>query len=92
MKKQKKIPLRKCVGCQEQFDKRTMIRIVKTKEDTFFVDFTGKANGRGAYICNKKSCFEAAQKRDALSKAFSMKVPAEIYEQLKEAFEDESKN
>lgn len=88
--KKKKIPLRKCVGCQEQFDKRTMIRIVKDKEDAFKVDFTGKANGRGAYICRKRECFEAAQKRDALSRAFSMKVPKEIYEQLKEAFDNEA--
>ena len=87
--KNRKIPLRKCVGCQEQFDKRTMIRIVKNKDDEFKVDFTGKANGRGAYICNKSECFEAARKRDALSRAFSMKVPKEIYEALQKAFENE---
>ncbi len=88
--KTKKIPLRKCVGCQEQFDKRTMIRIVKNKEDEFTVDFNGKANGRGAYICKKKECFEAAHKRDALSRAFSMKVPDVIYQELKKSFENES--
>ncbi|MEA3423925.1 MAG: YlxR family protein [Bacillota bacterium] len=87
--KEKKIPLRKCVGCNKQFDKRTMIRIVKTKENEFSVDFTGKANGRGAYICKKIECFEAAQKKNAFSRAFGMKIPDEIYEQLKKEFTDE---
>ncbi|MCK5763467.1 MAG: YlxR family protein [Clostridiales bacterium] len=87
--KEKKIPLRKCVGCNEHFDKRTMIRIVKTKENDFSVDFTGKANGRGAYICKKIECFEAAQKKNAFSRAFGMKIPDEIYEQLKKEFTDE---
>lgn len=87
--KEKKIPLRKCVGCNEQFDKRSMIRIVKTKENDFSVDFTGKANGRGAYICKKIECFEAAQKKNAFSRAFGMKIPDEIYEQLKKEFTDE---
>ena len=87
--KEKKIPLRKCVGCNEHFDKRTMIRIVKTKDNEFSVDFTGKANGRGAYICKKIECFETAQKKNALSRAFGMKIPDEIYEELKKEFEDE---
>lgn len=89
MMKAKKVPLRKCVGCQNQFDKRTMIRIVKSKEGDFSVDFKGRANGRGAYICKKAECFEIAHKKDALSRAFSMKVPNEIYEELKESFKNE---
>ena len=87
--KEKKIPLRKCVGCNEQFDKKTLIRIVKTKENDFFIDRTGKANGRGAYICKKIECFENAQKRNAFSRAFGMKIPNEIYEQLKKEFINE---
>ena len=66
-----------------------MLRIVKTKEDQLFVDFTGKANGRGAYICKNTACFETALKKNALSRAFGMKVPDEIYEQLKKEFTDE---
>ena len=66
-----------------------MIRIVKTKENDFFIDFTGKANGRGAYICKKIECFEAAKKRNAFSRTFGMKIPDEIYEQLKKEFTDE---
>jgi len=49
----KKIPLRKCVGCGEMKDKRALIRIVKTKEDEFFIDSTGRKNGRGAYMSSK---------------------------------------
>lgn len=87
--KVKKIPLRKCVACNEQFDKRDLIRVVKTKDDEFLVDFTGKANGRGAYICKKVECFQLARKKNALSRAFGTKVPDEIYVKLEEAFENE---
>ena len=50
--KTKKIPLRKCIVCQNQFDKKQLVRIVKNKEDAIFIDKTFKAGGRGAYVCN----------------------------------------
>ena len=50
----KKIPMRKCVGCQEMKEKKSLIRVVKTAEGDIILDDTGKKNGRGAYIC--KSC------------------------------------
>jgi hypothetical protein len=81
--KTKKIPLRKCIGCQTQHPKRELIRVVKNKEGEIKVDFTGKANGRGAYICPKLECFELAHKRDAFSRALEAKVPEEVYEALK---------
>ena len=49
---QKKIPTRKCVGCGEMKEKKELIRIVRTPEGEILLDATGKANGRGAYICN----------------------------------------
>jgi len=82
--KKRKIPLRKCVGCGEQKSKKELIRVVKTKDGEFFVDFTGKANGRGAYICPDIECFNKALKRDSLSRSFQTKVGSEIYEKLKE--------
>lgn len=80
--KSKKVPLRKCVGCMEQKSKKELIRIVKSKDGVINVDFTGKAHGRGAYICPDIDCLEKAQKKKALSKAFQGEVSKEIYDSL----------
>ena len=60
MIKQKKIPQRKCIACQERDSKKGLTRIVKTKEGEIFLDPTGKANGRGAYICKDVECMKKA--------------------------------
>lgn len=88
--KQKKVPLRKCINCQEQSDKKQLIRIVKTKEGEIFLDKTGKANGRGAYICGKE-CLEEALSRGALKRAFSMDISKECIQKLREDFEANDK-
>ena len=62
MSNNKKIPMRKCVGCQEMKSKKEMMRVLKTSEDTFELDATGKKNGRGAYLCFSKECFEKLEK------------------------------
>ena len=54
----KKIPMRKCVGCQEMKEKKSLIRVVKTAEGDIILDDTGKKNGRGAYICKSLECFK----------------------------------
>lgn len=82
--KVKKVPMRTCVGCGEQKTKRELIRVVKNSEDQVFVDFKGKANGRGAYICPSLDCLKKAQKRDALSRSLMIKIDHEIYERLAE--------
>ena len=85
--KQRKIPQRKCIGCHEMKDKRELVRVVKTKtedESIFSLDFTGKNPGRGAYICQNPSCFDMAFKKKGLDRSFKQKIPAEIYEELKE--------
>ena len=56
----KKIPMRKCVGCQEMKEKKSLIRVVKTAEGDIILDDTGKKNGRGAYICKSLECFKKA--------------------------------
>ena len=81
----KKLPLRKCTGCSAMKDKRDMLRIVKNNENQFFVDLTGKANGRGAYICKSKECFEMALKNKGLERSYKAKIPATIVLELKEA-------
>ena len=78
----KKIPLRKCVGCNEQKPKKELIRIVRSKDGDMSVDFTGKANGRGAYICPDVECLKKAEKKKSLNRAFSCEVDREIFEKL----------
>ncbi len=85
--KQKKVPLRMCLGCQEMKPKRELIRIVKNKENEISVDASGKKQGRGAYICKSPECFEKARKGKRLEKAFEMKIDEDIYEMLKQQLE-----
>lgn len=80
--KMKKIPLRKCLGCSESKPKRELIRIVKNKDGDIFVDLTGKANGRGAYICNNPNCLEKAIKTNRISKALETDIPSQVYNEL----------
>lgn len=88
MQKVKKVPQRKCIACQDRDNKKELIRIVKNKEGHIFLDKTGKANGRGAYICNCSECFKKAIKSNALSRAFKMEIPEEVYESLIKEIED----
>lgn len=86
--KTKKIPLRKCTGCNEMKDKREMIRVVKSNEDAFSLDFTGKKPGRGAYICKDINCLNLAEKNKGLERSYKMSVGKEIYAQLRKEFEE----
>lgn len=78
----RKIPMRRCVGCGEIKPKKEMIRILRTEEDTFLLDATGKKNGRGAYLCPSKTCFEKAVKNKGLERSFKQAIPAAVYEYL----------
>lgn len=80
--KQRKIPLRKCTGCQQMKNKKELIRIVKNDEGVYSVDYTGKKQGRGAYICNNIECLEKAKKIKGLERSFKSAIPNEVYEQL----------
>jgi predicted RNA-binding protein YlxR (DUF448 family) len=80
---QKKIPLRKCVGCGQMKEKKEMIRILKTPEDDIILDTTGRANGRGAYICNSPECLAKAIKNKGLERSLKSQIPAEISDRLK---------
>lgn len=82
----KKIPLRKCVACQEMFPKKELLRVVKTPENEIKIDENGKLNGRGAYICKKITCLEKAMKTKALARSLDCEISQEIYLNLKEAF------
>ena len=78
----KKIPMRMCTGCREMKPKKELIRIVKTVDGEIALDFTGKLNGRGAYVCKNKECLEKIRKSNALSRAFQTAVDCQIYNKL----------
>lgn len=78
----KKVPARKCVGCEEMKSKKEMMRVLKTEDGEFLLDATGKKNGRGAYICKSKECFAKAVKNKGLERSFKQAIPKEVYEKL----------
>lgn len=84
----KKVPLRKCVGCGEMIAKKSMIRVIKTKEGNIKLDPTGKENGRGAYLHFDKECLEKAVKSKGLERSFKMSIDPVIYENLKKEMID----
>ncbi len=81
---QKKIPMRKCVGCGEMKEKKEMIRVLKTPEDEIILDKTLRANGRGAYICNNAECLAKAIKNKGLERSLKAHIPDEVSARLKE--------
>lgn len=83
----KKLPLRKCVGCQEMKNKKDMIRILRVDEGEFLLDETGKKNGRGAYLCPNAECLNLAIKNKGLERSFKQAIPKEVYETLKKEME-----
>ena len=85
--KQRKIPMRRCNGCNEQKPKNQLIRIVKSPEDEISLDLTGKKSGRGAYICPSASCLKKAKKR--LEASLECKIPDEVFEKLETEIEGE---
>jgi len=84
---QKKIPQRQCMGCRERKPKRDMIRVVRTPEGTVNLDFGGKMNGRGAYICPDPECLKKAQKSKALERSLEVPIPEEVYDRLQKEME-----
>ena len=84
---QKKIPQRQCMGCRERKDKRQLLRVVRTTEGTAVLDFSGKLNGRGAYVCPDGDCLKKARKSRALERAFDTAIPPEVYEALEKEME-----
>lgn len=82
--KVKKIPMRRCAGCMESKPKNELIRIAGY-EGEITIDLTGKAKGRGVYLCPCTQCFEKAQKKRAIGRSLEMDITPEQSEKL---FED----
>ena len=79
----KKLPQRKCIGCNTSKDKKELIRVVKNKQGEINLDKTGRLPGRGAYLCNNIECLEKVIKNRRLEKTFEMKIENEIYDKLR---------
>ncbi len=87
MPQEKKIPMRQCIGCRTQKPKKELIRVVRSPEGEIRLDFKGKANGRGAYLCQDPACLKKAVKAKALSRALDCEIPQEVYDALDEQME-----
>lgn len=79
----KKRPIRTCVACRSSDEKNDLIRVVKSSTGEILVDPTGKKPGRGAYICRKTECIEAAAKKKGFERALRTTVPPTLIEDLK---------
>ena len=84
--KERKIPMRRCIGCMTSKEKRELVRIAGF-EGQLSVDLTGKAKGRGAYLCHDPECLKKAIKNKALERSLEVAIPDDIYAQLKEQME-----
>ena len=84
----KKIPLRKCVGCDQMNPKKDLIRVIRTQEGEFLVDETGRKNGRGAYLCVDSQCYQLGIKRKGFERSFKQEIPKEIVEKLAREIEE----
>ncbi len=98
--KQRKVPMRKCTGCGEMWDKKQLVRVVKAPDETdengevlkageISVDLTGKKPGRGAYVCRNPQCLALARKARRFERAFSCKIPDDVYERLEQELKGE---
>lgn len=75
---------RTCIGCGEVHDKKTMIRIVRDPQGIIRADESGRANGRGAYICLNEECLDKAVKKQGLNRAFKMQVSKDTVSEVSE--------
>ena len=84
---QKKIPQRQCMGCRERKAKKELIRVVRMTDGNVSLDFSGKLNGRGAYICPDPQCLQKARKAKALERSLETEVPEQVYDRLNKELE-----
>lgn len=84
---EKKVPIRTCIVCRTAMPKKELNRIVKSGEEIFF-DKTGRANGRGAYVCSNPECMKKLKKQRVLNRVFSCQVEDSVYDKIAEDFLD----
>ncbi|HQA65139.1 MAG TPA: YlxR family protein [Bacillota bacterium] len=83
MQRKRKVPLRKCLGCNEMKPKRELIRIVRSPEGKVDIDKVGKAPGRGCYICPDLTCLEAAIKAKRVENVLEAPVDEDVFNRLR---------
>ncbi len=86
--KQKKIPMRQCLGCNEHKPKKELLRVVRTPEGEIVLDFTGKRAGRGAYICYDSKCLKRARKSKRIDANLGVGIPDEVYDRMESELVD----
>ena len=84
---QKKIPQRQCMGCRERKPKRDMIRVVRGTDGVVLLDFSGKVNGRGAYVCPDMQCLQKCRKSRSLERCLEVAISQEVYDRLEKEME-----
>ena len=87
---QKKIPQRQCMGCRARQEKRAMLRVVRCTDGEIRLDFSGKLNGRGAYVCPVSACLAKARKSRSLERCLETPIPEEVYDRLEKEMEGSS--
>lgn len=87
--KTKKIPMRMCTGCMQMFDKRELVRVVKSPDGEVSLDLTGKKSGRGAYVCKNVDCLNKARKKRAFERAFNIQISDSVYEKMEEEIKND---
>ncbi len=80
--RKRKIPLRKCMGCNESKPKAELVRVVRSPEGEVSLDLTGRKPGRGAYVCHSAECFAKARKARRFERALECSIPEEVYEAM----------
>ena len=80
--KQKKIPLRMCVVTRERYEKRELLRIVRTPDGDVLIDETSKLNGKGAYLKKDAEVINKAKKNKILDRTLEVPVPESLYEEM----------
>ena len=78
----KKIPMRSCVVTLEKCEKKNLLRVVRDNSGNVFVDETGRANGRGAYLKRDIDVINKAKKNKILDRRLEVEVPESIYDEL----------
>ena len=86
--RQKKIPQRRCVGCNEHKPKAELLRVVRDPEGGVSLDFKGKKSGRGAYICRDVKCLKKARKSHRIDRDLECTIPDEVYDAMEQELEN----
>ena len=80
--KQKKIPERQCLGCNEHKPKAELLRVVRAPDGSVSLDFKGKASGRGAYICHDIECLRKARRAKRIERNLECEIPDAVYDEM----------